>query len=213
MIPRTEMDCLYAYLPFEDNKQAALQKMHTRYPVCDPDKDSIIGFVHMKDLLKAPDLGDIRQIARPIISVPDLMPISSLLKLMQKQRTQIALLIDEYGGTAGLVTLEDIIEELVGEIQDEFDEERPSIERIDDETHSIDGRMRIDEVNEHFRLDIVSEDYDTIGGWIYSQIEIPPKKHQKITYQGQAEFIVEETDHMRISRIIIRKLDVQSQTA
>ncbi|ULL13226.1 HlyC/CorC family transporter [Paenibacillus sp. H1-7] len=208
MIPRTDMGCLYVQLSFEENMKIALDEMRTRYPVCDPDKDNIIGFVHIKDLMKAnANSTDIRKVIRPITKVPESMPISNLLKLMQKKRAQIALLIDEYGGTSGMVTLEDIIEEIVGEIQDEFDgDERPVLEQKDERTFSIDGRMLIDEVNDRFGLEIDTEDYDTIGGWVYSHIEIPPKKGQKIAYNEEFEFIVEETDELRISRIIVKKL-------
>lgn len=206
MIPRTEISCLYANLSFAENKEIALREMHTRYPVCENDKDSIIGFIHIKDLLKVPDHAnpDIRDLLRPITSVPESMQISALLKLMQKRKTQIAMLIDEYGGTAGLVTLEDIMEEIVGEIQDEFDEERPEIEKKDEHTYSISGLMLIEEVNSLFNLDISSDDYDTIGGWMYSQIEIPPKKNQVVeTEDGSVRFIIEETDHLRISRVTV----------
>jgi CBS domain containing-hemolysin-like protein len=214
MIPRTEMECLYANLPFEENMRIALKEMRTRYPVCDQDKDNIIGFVHIKDLLK-PHSGitDIRSITRPIISVPESMPISNLLKQMQKKKVQIALLIDEYGGTSGMVTLEDIVEEIVGEIQDEFDQERPALEKKDEFTYSIDGRMLIEEVNDYFGLDIQEEHVDTIGGWIYSQVEIPPTKNQKVSYNNEYDFIVEETDHLRISRVIVKKLQRQSLPA
>ena len=135
--------------------------MHTRYPVCDKDKDKSIGFIHIKDLLKVTQQGtrDLRQITRPMTTVPDSMQISTLLKLMQK-KTQIAILIDEYGGTSGLVTLEDIMEEIVGEIQDEFDEERPDIEVREDGSHSISGMVLIEEVNSYFGTDIESDDYD-----------------------------------------------------
>jgi len=213
MIPRTEMICLYADQPFEDNQAVALQEMHTRYPLCDGDKDNIIGFVHIKDLLKvsAQGIKDIRTIMRPITTVPESMQISTLLKLMQKKKTQIALLIDEYGGTSGLVTLEDIMEEIVGEIQDEFDEERPDVERKDDITHSINGMMLIEEVNSYFGLEIETDDYDTIGGWLYSQIEIPPSRNQRVVHPDGYEFIIDETDHLRISRIIIRKLQPGSE--
>ncbi|RXZ84896.1 HlyC/CorC family transporter [Paenibacillaceae bacterium] len=207
MIPRTEMVCLYADRPFEENKRIALQEMHTRFPVCDKDKDSILGFVHIKDLLKTSeqDITSIRQITRPITTVPESMQISQLLKLMQKNKTQISILIDEYGGTSGLVTLEDIMEEIVGEIQDEFDEERPEVEKIDENAHSINGMMLIQEVNSFFNIHIASDDYDTIGGWIYSQIEIPPKKLQKVSYLDLFDFIIEETDNLRISRVLVRK--------
>ncbi|PZD94164.1 hypothetical protein DNH61_19635 [Paenibacillus sambharensis] len=211
MIPRTEMNCLYANLSFEENQKFALQEMHTRYPVCEQDKDNIIGFVHIKDLLKvsAQKLTSIRQITRPITTVPESMQISTLLKLMQKKKTQIAILIDEYGGTSGLVTLEDIMEEIVGEIQDEFDEERPDLEQRDEQTYSINGLMLIEEVNSYFGLEIESDDYDTIGGWIYAQVEIPPKKGQSVYYRDTHEFKIEETDHLRISRITVKLLDSQ----
>ncbi|MCM3630147.1 hemolysin family protein [Paenibacillus glycanilyticus] len=212
MIPRTEMVCLYVHLSLEDNKTIALEEMHTRYPVCDNDKDNIIGFVHIKDLLKdtTHSLTDIRQITRAITTVPDSMQISNLLILMQKKKAQIAILIDEYGGTSGLVTLEDIMEEIVGEIQDEFDEERAEIEKRDDTAYSISGMMLIEEVNSFFGVDIDCDNYDTIGGWMYSQIEIPPTNEQIIEYGGQFAFIIEETDHLRISRIIVQKLTAQS---
>ncbi|AZN42245.1 hemolysin family protein [Paenibacillus albus] len=207
MIPRTEMTCLYANLSFEENQAIALKEMHTRYPVCDGDKDNIIGFVHIKDLLKVTQQGlsDFRIITRPMTTVPDSMHISALLKLMQKKKTQIAILIDEYGGTSGLVTLEDIMEEIVGEIQDEFDEERPDIEPREDDSHSINGMMLIEEVNSYFGLEIESDDYDTIGGWMYAQIENPPTKGERVVHPDGFEFVIEETDHLRISRIVIRK--------
>lgn len=209
MIPRMEMICLYGNLSFEENRKIALREMHTRYPVCDKDKDNIIGFVHIKDLLKVSDnaVHDIRDIMRPMTTVPESMPISALLKLMQKRKSQIAILIDEYGGTAGLVTLEDIMEEIVGEIQDEFDEERPDVEKRDDSTYSINGMMLIEEVNTFFGLDLPTDDYDTIGGWIYSQIESPPKKNQYVESEEGLRFTIEETDHLRISRITVTRVD------
>ncbi|WP_256756787.1 hemolysin family protein [Cohnella sp. WQ 127256] len=209
MIPRTEMSCLFGNLSFEENKIIALREMHTRYPVCEKDKDNIIGFVHIKDLLKVTDnsILDIRDVMRPMTTVPESMPISTLLKLMQKRKSQIAILIDEYGGTSGLVTLEDIMEEIVGEIQDEFDEERPDVEKLDESTYSINGMMLIEEVNSFFGIDISTEDYDTIGGWIYSQIENPPKKNQYVTSLEGFRFTIEETDHLRIARIFVTRSD------
>lgn len=205
MIPRTEMICLYTHLSYEENRAIALEEMRTRYPICEQDKDHIIGFIHIKDLLKSEELQDYRSMIRSITSVPESMQISALLKLMQKNKTQIAILIDEYGGTSGLVTLEDIMEEIVGEIQDEFDEERPAIEKKDESTYSLDGLLLIDEVNDKFGLEIETVDYDTIGGWLYAQIEIPPKKGLSISHEDY-DFIVEETDNLRVSRITLRKV-------
>lgn len=203
MIPRTEMVCLYADRPMEETKRILVEGKHTRYPVCKPDKDNIIGFVHIKDFLKNSDkLHDLTEITRPIPTVPESISISALLKILQKRRTEMALLIDEYGGTSGLVTIEDILEEIVGEIHDEFDEETPNIEMRDEDTYSVNGMLSIEEFNEFFGTDIESEDLDTIGGWMYLQVEMPPRKNQRVSL-GPLELIVEEIEHMRISRILV----------
>lgn len=206
MVPRTEMVCLYADVPIAENLRIALTERHTRYPVCAPDKDHIIGYVHIKDLFKAGENADIRAIVRPLLTVPDSMSISELLRLMQKKRTEMALLIDEYGGTAGLVTVEDILEEIVGEIHDEFDEARPAIEQRDERTYSVDGLLLIDDFNAYFGADVPNDTHDTIGGWIHAQVESPPRPNQTVRYGGM-EFVVDEVDHMRISRISVRVLE------
>lgn len=212
MIPRTEMVCLYANLPIEDNIEIAINEMRTRFPVCDPDKDNIIGYIHIKDLFNPRDrIRDIRSILRPLATVPESMSISALLTSMQRKKHQMALLIDEYGGTAGLVTVEDILEEIVGEIQDEFDEERPSIEVRDEETFSVDGLLLIADFNDYFGTEISTEEYDTIGGWVYSQVEIPPRKNDRIVHD-HFEYTIEETDHLRIARLRVRKLKDDSGT-
>ncbi|AZS15066.1 HlyC/CorC family transporter [Paenibacillus lutimineralis] len=204
MIPRTEMICLYTQNSMDENLQIALEGTRTRYPVCNQDKDHIIGFIHIKDLIRS-NTDDYHHLIRPIMAVPESMPISNLMKQMQRGKCQIAILIDEYGGTSGLVTLEDIIEEIIGEIQDEFDEERPGIEQIEEDVFSIDGLMLIDSVNDRFGLELDSDDYDTIGGWLYSRIEIlPPQVGQTVEYDG-CIYIVEETDNKRISRVKLLK--------
>lgn len=205
MIPRTEMICLYKNLPREENLEIAYDGMRTRYPVCEQDKDHIIGFVHIKDLMRYPD-ADYDRLIRPIIAVPESIRISELMKLMQRSRTQIAMLVDEYGGTAGLVTLEDIMEEIVGEIQDEFDEEeRPELEQAGEFSYSVDGMMLIQDVNDQFGFELDYDDYDTIGGWLYAHIDaLPPRKGQSVDYEGST-FIVDETEQKRISRVRILK--------
>lgn len=199
MIPRTEMQCLYIQDTLEENLNVALEGTRTRYPVCDEDKDHIIGFFHIKDLIKSNEQ-QYMEFLRPIMAVPESIPISTLMKRLQRTKSQIAILIDEYGGTSGMVTLEDIVEQIVGEIQDEFDEERPSVEQTGN-AYSVDGLMLIDSINHIFDLDLDSEGYDTIGGWLYSRLPVlPPRQGASFQYKDFL-FAVEELDHKRIARI------------
>ena len=157
MIPRTDMVCLYLEASFEENIKVAMEEHLTRYPVCGEDKDDIVGFLHIKDLMQSlykrrrPIL---RKLVRRTLVVPETMKISMLLKMMQKQRSQLAIVVDEYGGTAGMVTIEDVIEEIVGEIQDEFDQERPSIEKRSDLIYSIDAMLLLEEVSDIFVMKV-----------------------------------------------------------
>ena len=208
MIPRTEMTCLYADRPFKENMRIVIEAKHTRYPVCVGDKDHIIGMIHIKDLLDTGGASDLRPFVRPIMKVPESMPIPQLMKVLQRKRSYMALLIDEYGGTAGMVTFEDIIEELVGEVHDEFDEERAAIEKRDDDTFSIDGLLLIEDVNKFFSVSIDNDVYDTIGGWMYANVESPPRPNQKVIV-GELEFVVEETENLRVSRILVQKRRVE----
>jgi len=208
MIPRTDMVCLYAQSSFEENLDIAVREQMTRYPVCDPDKDHIIGFVHVLDLFEViakKQKKQISEIIRSVITVPESMPINFLLKMMQKERAQLAVVMDEFGGTAGLLTIEDILEEIVGEIHDEFDKERESIEVEANDVYSVDGRVLLEEANDFFGLDIKDETIDTLGGWIYSKVQSPPKPNDRLEYNGY-EMIVHEIDHLRITRVLIRKL-------
>lgn len=207
MIPRTDMICLDIKKTNEENLDIALREEKTRYPVCDSNKDDIIGFVHIKDLLTPIALGEapaLQNITREILAVPENMQISSVLKLMQKNKSQIAIAVDEYGGTAGLVTVKDILEEIVGEMQDEFDDERPLIEIQDTNTHIVDGKILIEEFNDFFDLKLQSDDVDTLGGWICARTELPLEVNRKITYEGY-EFIIAEADSMRVNRVLVRK--------
>jgi CBS domain containing-hemolysin-like protein len=207
MIPRTDMICLDIKKTNEENLEIALREEKTRYPVCDSNKDDIIGFVHIKDLLTPIALGEapaLQDITREILAVPENMQISAVLKLMQKNKSQIAIAVDEYGGTAGLVTVKDILEEIVGEMQDEFDDERPLIEMQDSNAHIVDGKILIEEFNDFFDLELQSDDVDTLGGWICARTELPLDINRKITYEGY-EFIITEADNMRVNRVLVRK--------
>ena len=214
MLPRTDMDCLYANLPFAENMKIVRETKHTRYPVAMEDKDSIIGFVHITDLFAAdPDKEhDLKEFVRPILSVPESMEISRVLKLMQHKKSQLAIVIDEYGGTAGLITAETILEELVGEMQDEFDDEPPSVVVKGDVT-SVEGRMLIEDINEMFGLDIEDEEVDTIGGWLFNLLEGDVAKGKKVVKYGYV-FEVAEAERLRVLRVhIYRPVGAKPDTA
>jgi CBS domain containing-hemolysin-like protein len=208
MLPRTDMDCLFLDLSFAENLKNVYETKHSRYPVGVEDKDQIIGFVHITDLLTAdPDEElELRSFVRPILNVPESMEISKVLKLMQKKHSQLAIVIDEYGGTAGLISLEDILEEIVGELHDEFDDdERPSIE-VKGKVTSVDGRILLEEVNELLSVSIEDEEVDSIGGWLFKKLEGAPAKGRKVTI-GNHEFEVAEVDRLRIVRVHITIID------
>ncbi len=203
MLPRTDMDCLFTNQSFADNLKLVHATKHTRYPVGVEDKDQIIGFVHITDLLMAaPDQEhDMKKLMRPILSVPETMEISKVLKLMQKRKSQLAVVIDEYGGTAGMLTAETIMEEIVGEIHDEFDDELPSVV-VKGELTSVDGRMLIEDVNDLLGLSIEDEEVDSIGGWMFNHLEGNIAKGQKVNDQGYT-FEIAQTERLRVVRIHI----------
>lgn len=210
MVPRTDMVCLYTDKTYEENLHTMLEEQMTRYPVCNEDKDHIIGFLHVKDLIgwrlsgnkqRTPNFA---KLARKVFVVPESMDVTLLLKMMQKNRSQMAIVVDEYGGTAGMVTIEDIIEEIVGDIQDEFDEEeRPEIEQRDENLFSVDAKLLLEELEDEFDIKIEDEDVDTIGGWLSDKLGGEPRVGQTESYNGNV-FYVEEVDGVRITRVLIR---------
>ncbi len=176
MVPRTEMMTIDKTMTLEEVFEVIGIEQFTRYPIVDGDKDHVIGLVNMKHLLTA-YIKDERaakhrvvRYVQPIIHAIDSMPISDLLLKIQKERIHMAILVDEYGGTSGLVTIEDILEEIVGEIQDEFDaDEIPEIQKISDHHFIFDAKVLLESVNETLGITIDEEDIDTIGGWFMSQ--------------------------------------------
>ena len=208
MIPRTDMECIFLEDSFEENIAFALSEQLTRYPVCRDSKDNVIGFIHIKDLYKQKIEGNnqkLEGIIREIKFVPESMSISEMLKVFKKERTQMAIVIDEYGGTFGLVTIEDILEEIVGEIQDEFDEEIDEITLTEDGNYFVDGKVILEDIIDLIDINIEAENIDTIGGWVYSQLKSYPQVNEKIIYEDY-EFVILKCDRKRISKILIRKL-------
>lgn len=214
MVPRIDMVCLYQDHPFADNYEVVRESKHTRFPLCGEDKDDLLGVAHIHDiyeLMVEGKIPDLEKLARPIISVPETMGLKDALTSMQQNHMEMAIVLDEYGGTSGLITTEDIIEELVGEIQDEFDNERPFFLKKGDET-SVDARVLIEDVNDHFTINIDDPDNDTIGGWLFSQLRELPRVGDQITWEHY-QFTVQEIDNKSISRILVRKMFVDPDTA
>ena len=206
MTPRTDMVCLYLENSAEKNIHIALEERMTRYPLCREDKDNIVGFIHIKDLLDPLCQGrqpNLRRMARRVLVVPETMAVSRLLKTMQQKRAQLAIVVDEYGGTAGMATIEDVVEEIVGDIQDEFDQERPVVERRGPRLYSVDAKLLLDEVNDILELHLEAENVETIGGWLYAHVDSPPRVGQRMSQDGNA-FFVEETENLRITRVLIK---------
>ena len=206
MIPRTDMICLYLDDTSAERIKTILEEQQTRYPVCYEDKDHIIGFIHVKDLLPPLMRGErlnLRRYIRKALIVPESMDGSILLRTMQEQGSQLAIVVDEYGGTAGMVTVEDIIEQIVGDIRDEFDVERESVEWRGLDICSIDAKLLLEEVDDLLGVCIVDEDVDSIGGWLYDQLGEAPRVGQMAAHAG-ALLYVEEVEGIRITRVLLR---------
>jgi CBS domain containing-hemolysin-like protein len=213
MVPRTEMITVSLEDSFEENLEIMRSERYTRYPLEHEDKDNIVGLINIKEILNALYMSKegvlIKNYIRPVIKVIETIPIQDLLLRMQKDGIHMAILVDEYGGTAGLVTVEDILEEIVGEIRDEFDEDEvPEINKINENKTIVDGKVLIDEVNDLFGLDIYEEDMDTIGGWILSE-KMDVVEGDKVQY-GDYVFKVLEIDGYHIKLLEIIKLQKES---
>ncbi|MCM3093177.1 MULTISPECIES: hemolysin family protein [unclassified Cytobacillus] len=177
MVPRTEMITIASDNTLEEIMETIQTENYTRYPVEDGDKDNIRGFINVKEFLTAsltdkitPENLDLDSFINPVIHVIESIPIHDLLVKMQKERIHIAILMDEYGGTSGLVTVEDILEEIVGEIRDEFDEDEvPEIRKLNEDHYILDSKLLIEDVNTLLGTNFDHEDVDTIGGWFLTQ--------------------------------------------
>ncbi len=211
MVPRTDVTCLDVSSPKEVVLQTAIESRHSRIPVYEDQIDNIIGLLHVKDLLDgwAKDQPlDLKSIAtdRPPLFTPESKKISDLFQELRANMQHMAIVVDEYGGTAGIVTLEDIIEEIVGEIQDEYDfDEQEEFIVLAKNTYSVDARMSLIDLNEQLEAQFESESADTIGGFIFDHLGRVPEQGSQFSYQGLA-FTILESDERRIHRIRIQRL-------
>ena len=209
MIPRTDMVCVPIDMSLEDLNKFATENQYTRYPVYEGDIDHITGLIHVKDLYKL-SIDDttcpIERIQRDIMLVPETITMDNLVLEFKKRKSQMAVVVDEFGGTSGIITLEDVLEEIFGEVQDEFDEEEESdIKELAPNKYLANAMMRLDEIAEFFNIDeIDEEDVDTIGGLVVKLLGRLAEINDKVTYQGLT-FVVKEVDGARITKLFIEK--------
>ena len=207
MVPRIDMDCIKSDASIAELIELVNESLHSRIPVFQDRIDNILGIIYVKDLLKyvannkSLDSVKIDKIIHKAYFVPEKKKIQELLKEFQEQKVHMAIVVDEYGGTSGLVTLEDIIEEIVGEIQDEYDTEQPLINRINEYTYILDGKLSIEELNEAISIELPqSEDIETISGFIYHKIGKLPDLNELIQHEN-LQFKIKEIDNRRINKI------------
>jgi putative hemolysin len=211
MVPRTEMCALPVTTTIDEAIDTFIREGHSRVPVYKKAIDEIVGVLYAKDLLPFLKGGvqkpDLRKLLRAPLFVPESMLVDDLLHKLQGRRVHLAIVLDEYGGTAGMVTIEDLLEEIVGDIQDEYDVEEPLLVRISDDEARIDGRASVDDLGELFNLDLGmledSEEYDTVGGLIYHRVGGVPRPGDKVEVPEYGlTMTVETTDGRRVAKVL-----------
>jgi putative hemolysin len=211
MVPRVDMACIPSEAKLNSILRLIKKMGHSRIPVYKETIDNIIGILYTKDLLvvyeqwyKSKEKFDLKKIIRRAYFVPENKKIDDLLDIFQRDKIQIAIAIDEYGGTAGLVTMEDVVEEIVGEIIDEYDKETKLYEIIDNNTVIADGIISIDKINELLNIEIPENDFETLGGFIYDLMGRVPNKNETIEYKN-IQITIEQVVKNRIIRVIVKK--------
>ena len=205
MVPRADLLALDINTTISEARQEFINAGHSRVPVYEDNIDNVVGLLYAKDLLAVVDGKDTiaqqRKLLRPAYFVPEAKKIDELFTEMQSKGVHMSLVVDEYGGVAGVVTLEDIVEEIVGEIRDEYDAaEETDVQKLDDDNYMVLGRVNIDEINEIFKLDLPTDHADTLGGLIYSALGRVPQPGELVTFDN-AEFTVEEVVARRILKV------------
>jgi putative hemolysin len=210
MVPRIAIAALPVTATFLEAADRLIDEGHSRMPVFEESIDKVVGILYAKDLLPflrpgAAEPASLRPLLRQPVFVPESMSIDDLLHEFQRRKVHMAIALDEYGGTAGLVTIEDLLEEIVGEIQDEYDVEEPLVETIDADTARVDGRASVDDLLDQFDLRIELEDdeeYDTVGGLVYHRLGRVPEAGDEIKVAG-LRITVESTDGRRVAKVLV----------
>ena len=222
MVPRTDIQALQATATLDEVIDTIVSEGHSRIPVYRKSIDEVVGILYAKDLLpllKGDDHRlDLRKMLRPPLFVPESMSIDDLLHMRQRRKVHIAIVLDEYGGTAGMVTIEDLIEEIVGEIQDEYDVEEPMTERLSEHLARVDGRAAVDDLADLFDMELEdledSDEYDTVGGLIYHRIGGVPKPGDEVRIDAYGLILtVETTDGHRVGKVLAARSHPEANEA
>ena len=213
MIPRQDIKCLYLHYTPEETLNFVKTHHHTRFPLCNKDRDHIVGMIHIRDILEhtgeTQNKDFLNKICRKILFVPENKSISEILNEMMLQRTHLAIVVDEYGGTAGMLSMEDILEELVGDIRDEHDEQTcEPVKKIDDKVCEFDGVVLIEDAFECMNLPEIEHDESTIGGYVFGLLGREPKVGDTIE-DDYCIYEVMAVNNMRITRVKTRLKDIQ----
>ncbi|MCM1339182.1 MAG: hemolysin family protein [Muribaculaceae bacterium] len=218
MIPRTDMVCVPLDMSFEELNKLAVENQYTRYPVYDTDIDHITGLIHVKDLYSLSlkdEIAPISKIQRKVLLVPETITMDNLVREFKKNKGQMAIVVDEFGGTSGIITLEDVLEEIFGDVQDEFDEEAEfDIRELKPNHYLANGMMRLDELANYFDIPdekLDDEDVDTIAGLVVKELGRLAQLDDVVKY-GEFTFTVKEIDGARITKLLIVK-EEQKQEA
>ncbi len=207
MVPRTDVDAVSVEEPFDKMVRTIIKSGHSRIPVYEDTIDNVIGFLYAKDLISYLSQGekpsDIKKILRPVRFVPEGKMIDDLLKELQQKKEHIAIVVDEYGGMAGIVCLEDILEEIVGEIQDEYDNEEEEVKKVGKNTFICDARTLLSDINEDLNVNLPLDGSDTLGGFVFNLFGKIPATNEEITYEDVA-FKIESMDGHKIQKVRVR---------
>lgn len=213
MIPRIDVDFLSIDTPQDELLEKIAESGHSRFPIYADSIDNVVGILYVKDLIKTfskKEKLELDKLLRKAFFVPESKKIDSLLREFKRRHVHIAVAIDEYGGISGIVCMEDIIEEIVGDIQDEFDNEREDILNIGGNIWLCDARVNLDDLNESLETEFPNEEFDTLGGFVFDLFGKIPVKYEKVSWNG-FDFIIQDMEGHRINLIKVIKTDISGE--
>lgn len=214
MVPRTDAICARVETGLADIIQLIIQSGHSRIPVYQDNIDNIIGTLHAKDLLNywGNEDVDVRTIVRPPYFIPETKKISEVLNDLRENKSHMAIVIDEYGGTAGILTLEDVIEEIIGDVVDEYDAEEKLIVEHEDGSISVNARLDVEELEDYLGLEFPEGKFESVGGFVTSLLGKVPETNEKVIFKN-IEIVIEASDSRKVEKVRIHKINAETTEA